>query len=136
MPTGLFSTYRQGENRVTSTLLAVLERLSLWNMDRLLRDGLLGDGDDAYRLITFKNQLKKTSRGQESYTVPDAEIFPGQQILIETKIAAGAAGQKQVEGHLAHLQSDGRLVLLTPDDGPPVWLREIHDSRSGVVKLP
>jgi hypothetical protein len=29
MTTSLFSTYRQGENRVTSTFLAVLERLSL-----------------------------------------------------------------------------------------------------------
>ena len=27
MPTGLFSTYRQGENRVTSTFLAVLHRI-------------------------------------------------------------------------------------------------------------
>ena len=41
MVTPLFSTYRQGENRITATLLAVLQRLSLPNIDQIL-----GPSDD------------------------------------------------------------------------------------------
>ena len=42
MTTNLFSTFRQGENRVTSTFMAVLQRLSLPNIDRILQ-ALLDD---------------------------------------------------------------------------------------------
>ena len=47
MTTPLFSTYRQGENRVTASFLAVLERLSLPNMDRILQD-LVGERYSQY----------------------------------------------------------------------------------------
>ena len=50
MTTNLFSTYRQGENRVTSTFMAVLQRLSLPNIDRILQ-ALLGRDD--FSLATF-----------------------------------------------------------------------------------
>ncbi len=60
MTMSLFSTYRQGENRVTATFLAVLERLSLPNIDRIL--GALLE-DNAFNLVTFENQPKgKKSR--------------------------------------------------------------------------
>lgn len=55
MTTPLFSTYRQGENRITGTLLAVLQRLSLPNTDRILRT--LPE-EDSFSLVSFKNQVK------------------------------------------------------------------------------
>ena len=53
MTTPLFSTYSQGENRVTATFLAVLERLSWPKMSRII-GALLGD--ENFRLVTFINQ--------------------------------------------------------------------------------
>ena len=59
MTTNLFSTYRQGENRVTATFLAVLQRLSLPNIDRIL--GALF-GETSFSLVSFDNQprMKET----------------------------------------------------------------------------
>ena len=62
MATNLFSTYRQGENRVTSTLMAVLQRLSLPNIDRILQ--ALLDRDD-FNLATFENQPSLTRGSRE-----------------------------------------------------------------------
>ena len=81
MTTPLFSTYRQGENRITATLLAVLQRLSLPNIDRILQALL---EDTAFSLVTFDNQPK----GKES--TPDARIGTGSAIWVETKTARNA----------------------------------------------
>ena len=59
MVTPLFSTYRQGENRITATLLAVLQRLSLPNIDRILQALL---EDTAFSIVTFDNQPKEKNR--------------------------------------------------------------------------
>ena len=125
MPTQLFSTYRQGENRVTATLLAVLQRLSLPNIDRILQALL---GDSAFSLVTFVNQpaAKDTVVGDKA--VPDARIMTGPAICIETKTVRNAADERQLRRHLQSFPSE-RLLLLTPDDSMPTVVNEIGDHR-------
>ena len=108
MTTPLFSVYSQGENRVTATFLAVLERLSLPNMNRILQALL---GDLGFSLVSFTNQPK----GKKS--TPDAKIGTGPAIWIETKTKRNAVIASQVQNHLANVRvEDGdRLLLLTPD---------------------
>ena len=113
MTTPLFSTYRQGENRVTATLLAVLQRLSLPNIDRILQALL---EDTAFSLVTFDNQPK----GKES--TPDARIGTGSAIWVETKTARNAVRGHQVKSHLNSLRPPENLLLLTPDDEAPAGL--------------
>ncbi len=122
MTTPLFSTFRQGENRVTATLVAVLERLSLPNIDRIIR-ALLEDGD--FSLVSFQNQVKVKGKR----TIPDAKIGMGHAILIETKTACNKVGRRQIEGHLEHVQPDEKLLLLTPHDSAPSFLSEPQFSR-------
>ena len=112
MPTPLFSTYRQGENRVTSTFLAVLERLSLPNIDRI-RQALI---QDDFNLVTFENQPKGGG------STPDAKIQTGRAVWIETKTARNAVRHNQLQNHLKSLGSDEKLLLLTPDDAEPQGL--------------
>lgn len=116
MPTPLFSTYRQGENRVTSTLLGVLQRLSLPNIDRILQALL----EDDFSLVTFENQPK----GRK--TVPDARIGTRPAIWIETKTARNAVRLEQITGHAEVLSSGETLLLLTPDDTRPKRLDDIR----------
>ena len=113
MTTNLFSTYRQGENRVTATFLAVLQRLSLPNIDRVL--GALFD-ETYSSLVSFDNQPK----GKES--TPDARIGRGPAIWIETKTERGKVSLDQIQRHLQSLSKDDNLLLLTPDDEPPAGL--------------
>ena len=74
MTTPLFSTYRQGENRVTATFLAVLQRLSLPNIDRILQR-LLWEDEESYNLVSFENQIR--TKG----SVPDARNPDGKYHL-------------------------------------------------------
>ena len=115
MTTSLFSVYKQGENRVTATLLAVLERLSLPNMDRILR-ALLGDRH--FRLVLFVNQ----PRAKKS--TPDAKIITSSAIWIETKTSENSVDFDQVKRHLASVENDQKLLLLTPDENRPQLLDE------------
>ena len=50
----LFSTYRQGENRVTSSMLAVFERIDLSLLETLLA-GAAGEAG-AIQMVSFVNQ--------------------------------------------------------------------------------
>ena len=113
MTTPLFSTYRQGENRITATLLAVLQRLSLPNIDRILQALL---EDTAFSLVTFDNQPK----GKGS--TPDARIGTGSAIWIETKRVRNAVRSSQLKKHLNSLRHRENLLLLTPDDLAPAGL--------------
>lgn len=65
MSNPLFSTYRGGENRVTSSTMAVFERIDLSLVTELL-EGATGAGElDA---VTFDNQVTTDA------SVPDARI--------------------------------------------------------------
>ena len=118
MTTNLFSTYRQGENRVTHTFLAVLQRLSLPNMDRILQALL---EDSAFSLVTFENQPS----GLES--TPDAKIATRSSVWIETKTARGAVSLDQIKRHKKSLDAGDYLLVLTPDDEEPDGLRKLGE---------
>lgn len=130
MPNPLFSPYRQGENRVTGTFMAVLERLSLPNIDRILRALL---EEDSFSLVPFQNQLKLPE------SVPDAAIRPGTSVWIETKTASDATRRCQIENHLKGIKDagGGYLLVLTPDDTKPEVLDQVDPSllNSGRIQL-
>ena len=114
MTTPLFSTYRQGENRVTATFLAVLQRLSLPNIDRILQR-LLWEDEESYNLVSFENQIR--TKG----SVPDARIRMGNTIWIETKTKRDDVRSDQIEKHLESISEGEVLLVLTPDESrPPV----------------
>ena len=115
MATPLFSTYSQGENRVTATFIAVLQRLSLPIMDRILGE-LLGEQEENFNLVTFVNQ----PQGIES--TPDAKIDTGHGVWFETKIEPNSVSLDQVRRHMKSVGTDEKLVVLTPDDEKPAAL--------------
>ena len=115
MTTSLFSVYSQRENRVTATFLAVLERLSLPNMDRILQ-ALLEDRD--FRLVRFQNQPS----GIESR--PDGIIETSSSIWIETKTSENSVNHNQISRHLKSLEGKQKLLLLTPDESRPESLHK------------
>ena len=115
MTTSLFSTFRGGENRVTSTFMAVLERLSLPNINRIL-GALMEDGD--FSLVSFQNQPKRKR------SIPDAVIGTGQSVVVETKTSPNALRGDQVKRELKDLTGSEKLLLLTPDEARPPLLCE------------
>lgn len=126
MPKGpLFSTYRQGENRVTASLMAVFERIDLSKVERILA---AASEDSALQLFSFENQ----AHSQHSTSVPDARIGANFSLWFETKTVPGAVRDDQVIAHLEHLQQGSgleRLFLLTPDAEEPAIVRAIDDPR-------
>ncbi len=110
MTTNLFSTYRQGENRVTATFIAVLQRLSLPNIDRILRVLL---GEESYSLVSFVPQPK----GKGSTL--DARIQTSPGIWIETKTERDAVRRGQIKNHLEVVKNCEKLLVLTPDEEKP-----------------
>lgn len=124
MPNPLFSTYTQGENRVTSTLLAVLEHVN----SRLAEDILEALTDESdLSLATFDNQVT----GVDS--VPDATIRASTALWFETKTSRDAVRREQLENHLQALDQDPsdlqRLIVLTPDERMPEEVQTIDDER-------
>ncbi|MFC9085475.1 hypothetical protein [Nocardiopsis dassonvillei] len=80
--TPLFSTYRQGETRATSSMLAVFERVGLSLTERILAKA---SGESTLETVSFTNQLS-TSEG----TVPDARIAADFTYLFEVKTVPNA----------------------------------------------
>lgn len=125
MPINIFSTYSTGENRVTASILAVLQSLSLQRTERLL-GALLEQAD--FEIVSFENQPAKGGAG-----VPDAIILSSIRLLIETKIARSAVDFKQLQRHVRRLDeaSEARqlLLVITPDDKVPSKIAELADDR-------
>jgi len=121
----LFSTYRQGENRVTASLMAVFERIDLSKVERILA---AASEDSALQLFSFENQV----RGLGSSSVPDARISASFALWFETKTAPGQVRIDQLREHLRHLGDERayeRLFLLTPDADEPAAVRSLDDVR-------
>ena len=124
MPTPLFSTYSQGENRITATFLAVLERLALPHIEFLLA-ALLGEPE--FSLVSFQNQPSKGGPG-----VPDAQILATVRVLIETKVRPNELTSAQLSTHLQRLNgtiATERLLVLTPDPDLPPLIAAVADTR-------
>lgn len=122
----IFSTYKQGENRVTAALMAVLARLPLPATDEILSD-MLGD---SVSLVTFRPLPATKGPGN-----PDGQILASVDILFEVKTVRGALkSAKALRIKAAYLQKlrgsmVSRLVLLTPDTQEPAGLSAIDDDR-------
>lgn len=124
MSNPLFSTYTQGENRVTSTIIAVLEHVN----NQLAEDVLEALADESdLSLVAFDNQVT----GVDS--VPDAAIKSSTALWFETKTNRGAVDKEQLENHLHALDENAaelqRLIVLTPDTRLPDEVAEIEDER-------
>lgn len=124
MDNPLFSTYRSGENRVTSSTLAVFERVGLGIVTEILRTAA-GLGDEL-RGVTFENQV------QQPGSVPDARISAHFAWWFETKTERGSydadgANRDQVRAHSQSLAAEQHayLFVLTPDAKQPIWFTEL-----------
>ena len=120
----LFSSYRTGENRVTASIMAVLERIDLGVVERLLS---AATGEANLPLVSFENQV-----AAKDGSVPDAGISANFRYLFEVKTTAQAVNTKQLEEHLAHLDGsfgDERLFVLTPDAEEPSVVTQLDERR-------
>ncbi|HTQ40458.1 MAG TPA: hypothetical protein VMJ32_15645 [Pirellulales bacterium] len=120
MPYNIFSTYAIGENRVTASILAVLQSLSLERMTRII--GALFERPE-FELVSFKNQVSGGADG-----IPDAEISSSCRLLIETKIKQNALDLEQLKRHVSRFKDTKEatklLLILTPDDRTPDVINE------------
>ena len=119
----LFSTYSQGENRVTASILAVVERIDIALVQRIIESATASE----FPFVTFVNQS-----GGTGTSVPDARISASFNYLLETKIEAGAVGRQQIANHLEALDGthvNERLLVITPDAKEPEILREFGKAK-------
>lgn len=120
----LFSTYRGGENRVTSSMIAVFQRLELSLLERLL--GACAQ-ESALQLVAFVNQPAGVGA-----SVPDARMSAQFDYWFETKTAPDALGQEQLLEHHKNLTPGAkheRLFIVTPDPEKPAVLDSLGDER-------
>ena len=120
----LFSTYRQGENRVTSSMLAVFERIDLSLLETILAASA---GESSLQMVTFTNQ--PSSKGR---SVPDARISARFAYWFEVKTARNALDHGQLAEHLANLGDEAsaeRLFVITPDAEQPTAIAALSDPR-------
>lgn len=119
----LFSTYSKGENRVTSSIIAVLERVGISVLTRIFK-GIMEDPE--FLLIEFKNQVKYNR------SIPDAQIKASFNFLIETKIVKSDF-KKQLDEHIKHVKGDAKLILLTPHYNAPSEYEKLSPTRKKKV---
>jgi len=122
----LLSTYRQGENRVTSSILAVFERIDLSLLEAILAAAA---GESSLQMVSFTNQPPSKGR-----SVPDARISANFAYWFEVKTARNALDSHQLAEHLANLgevsgSSAERLFVITPDAEQPVAVTACSDPR-------
>ncbi len=127
--TNLFSGYRQGENRVTGSLMAVLERLDLESVERVLNAA----GGESALLELVRFELQPPGRGR---SVPDGCIRADFSLWLETKTVRHAYEHSHARGqlveHLTNLRTEREndwLIVLTPDVDEPRYLSELADGR-------
>ena len=129
MAGGLYSTYSTGDNRVTATILAVLQRLSLNRLERIL-GAIMGQPE--FSIIAFQNQPSRGAPG-----IPDAEIISSCRLLVETKTERKGVRADQLHRHLARLDGSKEttrcLLLLTPDDRIPDAVSDIADDLNDAI---
>ena len=120
----LFSTYRQGENRVTSSVLAVFERVDVEVVERLLG---AATGEATLAMLSFQNQ---SAKGSDS--VPDAVISSSFKFVFEVKTDRNAVRKSQLLSHLKQLDDTHEnelMFVLTPDPEEPAVVVELDDPR-------
>ena len=125
MANSIFSTYSTAENRVTSTILAVFEKLNSSTVTRILQ--VLMD-DSTIELIEYENQVKSND------SVPDGRIKGLFDFIIETKIFPNSINRRQIINHCSLLTYDfSRLLVLTPDFEYPSVLKELQSENNELI---
>lgn len=118
----LFSTYATDENRVSGSLMAVLERLSLTTLESLLSTA----AEEELKLVRFRTQPSNPY----GPGTPDGAIETSTLFLFEVKIKAGPVDLKQIRRHLRWLEQSSatarRLFYLTPDADRPSVLNQLE----------
>jgi hypothetical protein len=120
----LFYTYRQGENRVTSPMLAVFERIDLSLLEAILAAAA---GEPSLQMVTFTNQPPSKGR-----SVPEGRISARFAYWFVVKTAHNTLGTDQLREHLANLGEEGgdeRLFVVTPDAQQPNAITAANDPR-------
>lgn len=120
----LFSTYRQGENRVTSSMLAVFERIDLSLLETILAAAA---GESSLQMVSFTNQ--PPGRGR---SIPDARISARFAYWFEVKTTRNALTVDQLNEHRSNLgtgSGDERLFAITPDPEQPKVVADLLDPR-------
>jgi hypothetical protein len=132
MPAPLLSTYRTGENRITASTMAVLERIDLALVTELLAAATKSGPE--LESVTFINQVTGPS------SVPDAVISARFEWLFETKTVRGAYNaeghsRSQLREHAKNLvdRPETRLFVLTPDPVQPAWFSVLDGIDPGVT---
>lgn len=125
MTNTLFSTYSLAENQVTSSILAVFERLSFALVESILQ---VLCAEPELSLLTFDNQVVSAD------SIPDGRIRASFVYWIETKIIPNTVNLDQITRHLRALDMDNkaewqRLLVLTPDPELPASLKQVEDQR-------
>lgn len=127
----LFATYSTDENRISGSLMAVFERLSLTTLQRLLSEAT----EEEVPLVEFRTQ----PHNPHGPGVPDGAISASVLYLVEAKVRSDTVDTEQLQRHLAWLDgssaSHGRLYVLTPDLAKPPAL-EVLATDERVVWLP
>ena len=100
--TPLFSTYRQGENRITSSILAVFERVGLSLTEEILSRA---SSESTLETVAFTNQPATGTN-----LVPDARISADFTYLFEVKTARGTVDEKRLRTHLKVLGAGAAAV--------------------------
>ncbi len=117
------STYRTGENRVTSSTMAVFERIDLALVQELLR-AVTGMGSEL-EAVSFENLVVTP------HAVPDAQISARFSWWFETKTETDAYaheghGRTQLRQHSKLLDDpDALLFVITPDPVRPTWFETL-----------
>lgn len=91
----LFATYATDENRMSGSLMAVLQRVSLTTLQRLLSEAT----EEDVPLVAFRTQPKKP----HGPGTPDAAITASVLYLVEVKAWAGSVDLEQLRRHVAWL---------------------------------
>lgn len=127
----LFSTYRQGENRITSSMVAVFERIDLSLLETLLA---AASGEASLQLVSFVNQ--PVGKGA---SVPDARISARFAYWFEVKTARNALDARQRAEHVKNLDetvANERLFVVTPRCRRASGVGRTRGPEGGVVQLP
>ncbi len=122
----LFSAYRQGENRVTASIMAVFERINLALVEQILRNALQ---TSELSLVSFDNQPQRGGK-----TLPDARLHGRFSFWFEVKTSPSSVNVDQIKGHLQslneeHYRGHERLIVITPDDQQPPEIDQANDRR-------
>jgi len=103
----LFSTYRQGENRVTSSMLAVFERIDLSLLEEILAAAA---GEASLEMVSFTNQPPASDRSPTLASPPVRLLVRDQDRPQHAQLASAqrASGQPGRRGRRAAVRHHPR----------------------------